>query len=141
MLEEGMSVSAAVPPSVPLSGAEGALVSVSVSVEPPRLEELLDALAHLEFPINPQIYHDAAVIYRYADDHEETEPATLVEFPAYENRLPEIRRLLESWRFPSDSLQATAMLDCMHSDAHLEAAPAGSPYRFRIRRKHAAALA
>jgi len=34
----------------------------------------LDALAHLDFPINPQICHDAA-------------PATFVEFPAYEKRL------------------------------------------------------
>ena len=126
-------------PNVPLSGAEGVLVSVSVSVEPSRLEELLDALAHLEFPINPQIYHDAAVIYGYADGHEEMEPATLVEFPAYEDRLPEIGRLLESGGFPGDSLQATAMLDCMHADGRLEAAPPGSPYRFRIRRKHAAA--
>jgi len=135
-----MSVCAtAVAPSAPLSGAEGVLVSVSVSVEPSRLEELLDALAYLEFPINPQIYHDAAVIYRYADDREERRPTTLVEFPAYENRLPEIRLLLESRRFPADSLQSAAMLDCIHSDTCLEEAPAGSPYRFRMRSRHATA--
>ena len=77
-----------------LAGAEGVLVSVSVSVEPRRLEKLLDALAQLDFPINPAIYHDV--------------PATRVEFPAYEDRLPEIRLMLESHGFPSASTQATA---------------------------------
>ena len=96
--------------SLPLEGAEGALVSVSVSVAPPRLERLLDALAQLEFPINPQIYHDAFLVYGYPDNREETEPTTLVEFPAYEQRLPEIRSLLESCGFPSSSVEATAML-------------------------------
>ncbi len=137
-----MSVwSPAVSTDVSLSGAEGALVSVSVSVEPPRLEELLDALAELEFPINPQIYHDAALVCRYADGHEDVVPTTLVEFPAYEGHLAEIRRLVEVRGLPAGSVQATAMLEDMHSDAHPEAAPAGSPYRLRIRRKHAAAAA
>ncbi len=122
-----------------LAGAEGALVSVSVSVAPSRLEELLDALAQLEFPINPQIYHDAALVYHYADNREELEPTTLVEFPAYENRLPEIRGVLEAYGFPPGCVQATAMLDDIHSDTHPEAAPDGSPYQFRFRRKHAAA--
>ena len=131
----------AVATSLSLSGAEGVLVSVSVSVEPPRLEELLDALAQLEFPINPQIYHDAALVYRYADEHEELVPTTLVEFPAYEGHLREIRQVLETRGFPPGSVQATAMLEEMHSGAHQEAAPPGSPYQFRIRRKHAAAAA
>ena len=87
------------PAPLPLLGSEGALVSVSISVEPPRLEALLDALAHLDFPINPQIYHDAA---------------TMVEFPAYEKRLPEIRSLLETCGFPAKSVTATAMLDSIH---------------------------
>ena len=94
-----MSVwSTAVPAAVPLLGTEGALVSVSISVEPPRLEALLDALAYLDFPVNPQIYHDAG-------------PATLVEFPAYEKRLPEIRGHLEISGFPAKSVTATPMLD------------------------------
>jgi hypothetical protein len=76
MLEDSMSVwSTAVTAPLPLLGAEGALVSVSISVEPPRLEALLDALAHLDFPINPQIYHDAGPV---------ANPAAMVEFPAYE---------------------------------------------------------
>ena len=94
-----MSVwSTAVGATLPLLGTEGALVSVSISVEPLRLEALLDALAHLDFPINPQIYHDAG-------------PATLVDFPAYEKRLPEIRGMLETCGFPSKSVAATAMLE------------------------------
>jgi hypothetical protein len=99
----------AVPTSLSLAGAEGALVSVSVSVEPRRLEQLLDALAQLEFPINPAIYHDR--------------PATLVEFPAYEDRLHGIRQMLESYGFPPDSVQATAMLEQLHAHARQEAAP------------------
>ena len=51
-----------------LSSSEGALVSVSISVDPHCLESLLEALAQVSFPINPQIYHDAAIVYRYADE-------------------------------------------------------------------------
>ena len=96
---------AAVSPDLPLAGAEGALVSVSVAVEPHRLEALLDALAHLEFPINPQIYHDAGTVQR---------PAALVELPAYENRLAEIRSVLEACGFPARLVVATPMLDSIH---------------------------
>ena len=42
----------------------------------------IEALAGLSFPVNPQLYHRPGVVY--------------VEFPAYENDLPEVRRLLES---------------------------------------------
>jgi hypothetical protein len=98
MLEKLMSVwSTAVASSPSLTGADGVLVSVSVSVEPRRLEQLLDALAQLEFPINPAIYHD--------------QPVTLVEFPAYENHLQGIRQMLETYGFPASSMQATAMLE------------------------------
>ena len=65
-----------------LAHSQGQLVSVSIRVDPNGLESLLEALAQVSFPINPQIYHDAAVVYRYADDREETEAATLVEIIA-----------------------------------------------------------
>ncbi|MGC9950721.1 MAG: hypothetical protein ABSF64_30505 [Bryobacteraceae bacterium] len=98
-----MSVwSTAVTAPLPLLGAEGALVSVSISVEPSRLEALLDALAHLDFPINPQIYHDAGPF---------NHPAAVVEFPAYEKRLAEIRSMLETCGFPAKSVTAKAMLE------------------------------
>ena len=69
------------------------------------MEALLDALAHVEFPINPEIYHDAGTRDR---------PAALVEFPAYENRLPEIRTVLASFGFSRNRLVTTAMLDSIH---------------------------
>ncbi len=97
-----MSVWSTAVTAASLLGTEGALVSVSICVEPPRLEALLDALAHLDFPINPQIYHDAGPA---------THPAALVEFPAYEKRLPEIRGLLETCGFSAKTVTATAMLD------------------------------
>ena len=54
-----------------LSTAEGTLISISIDVEPHSLESLLDALAQISFPVNPQIYHDAVMVYRYADGREE----------------------------------------------------------------------
>ena len=51
-----------------LSSAEGELFSIRVSVEPKALEDLLEALATLPFPVNPQLYHGNP---------------TVVEFPAY----------------------------------------------------------
>src|ERR1022692_4222374 len=88
MLEDSMSVWPKTLPLVPsLSTAEGALVSVSIHVEPHCLESLLEALALVSFPLNPQIYHDAAVVYRFGDGREETESVAMVEFPAYEARL------------------------------------------------------
>src|SRR5688500_18901402 len=63
-----------------LTTSEGHLVSVQVTVEPRLLEDLLDALSSLSFPINPEIYHDVPGEPR----------GTLVEFPAYSGRLEEV---------------------------------------------------
>ena len=38
-------------------GSETDAVTVRLSVEPQALEELLDALAHLDFPVDPRIIH------------------------------------------------------------------------------------
>jgi hypothetical protein len=125
------------PESPSLSTAEGALVSVSILVEPHHLESLLEALAQVSFPINPQIYHDAALVYRYADGHREGHSATLVEFPAYEGRLDEVRAALQAYDFPPDCLHAVSMLDDIQADQHVEPAPAGAPYvsRYRVKRR------
>ena len=129
-------------PATPsLSTAEGALVSVSIHVEPHCLESLLEALALVSFPINPQIYHDAALVYRYADGREETESITLVEFPAYEGRLPDVRHSVESYGFPPECIHAVGMLDEIHSDLQKEPAPEGAPYVSRYRVKRRAAVA
>ncbi|HTP33320.1 MAG TPA: hypothetical protein VMJ75_14170 [Candidatus Acidoferrales bacterium] len=123
----------------PLGTSEGQLVSVSVRVHPNELESLLEALAQVRFPINPQIYHDAAVIYRYPDDREETESVTLVEFPAYEAGLREVRAALEAYGFEPGAMLVIAMLDEIQSAAHPEPAPPGAAYVSRYRVKHRAA--
>ena len=60
-------------PSTGLRGSGGELVLVSVLVDSRLLEDILDALASADFPINPEIRHG------YPDTH--------VEFPAYENQV------------------------------------------------------
>jgi len=102
------------PHTLSLLGGEGALLSVSISVEPARLEALLDTLAHLDFPLNPQIYHAPG-------------PATIVEFPAYQERLPQIRRMLENCGFAGASLASTAMLQSIRAGSRPGAAPAPAP--------------
>jgi hypothetical protein len=124
----------------PLSTPEGQLFSVSIPVEPSGLESLLEALAQVSFPINPQIYHDAAVVYRYAD-REESESATLVEFPAYEARLDEVRAALKAYSFDPECLSSVAMLDEIENGIHPEPAPPGADYVSRYRVKHRAAVA
>jgi hypothetical protein len=106
-------------PSPALRGSEGELVSISVTVEPRDLEDLLEALASLEFPINPQIYHNAAVTYRAPDGTERTEPATLVEFPAYSERVAKVRKVLETSGFAAGTVVVAAMLDQMRGSAVL----------------------
>jgi hypothetical protein len=72
------------PSAVPLAGGRGELLSVSIVADPRDLEDLLDRLAQSQYPIDPQIYHDAEV---------EGRAVTLVEFPAYAGWLDEIRGL------------------------------------------------
>jgi hypothetical protein len=122
-----------------LCGSEGELVSISVSVAPRDLEELLEALATLDFPINPQIYHDAAVIYVQRDGQQRREPSTIVEFPAYARRVAKIRGVLETCGFTSDTVSVSAMLEQIHSAERMEPAPPGSSYAYRLVRKHAIA--
>lgn len=78
-----------------LTGAEGELVLVRVSAEPRALEELLDCLASVPFPINPQIYHGVP---------------TVVEFPAWENKLHVVRDALRAYGFDAGSLKTRDML-------------------------------
>jgi hypothetical protein len=135
MLEDRMSVWPAFAPSPSLSGREGALVSVSIDVDPRYLEVLLEALARVEFPINPQIYHEAQMVYLYEDGHEESASTTLVEFPAYAGRLEEVRNALAAYGFDPGSVYVTSMLDEIHAENAAEPAPAGAQYLSRQRRK------
>jgi hypothetical protein len=135
-----MSVWSSVPPthSPALHGSEGELVSVSVTVEPRDLEGFLEALAALDFPINPQIYHDAAVVYIDREGGQREEPATIVEFPAYAGGLPKIRSVLEASGFGSEAVSVSPMLDEIHADDRTEPAPPGAAYAYRVLRKQAA---
>jgi hypothetical protein len=141
MLEELiMSVwSGAEPASPSLSTGEGDLVSVSIDVEPRSLESLLEALAQLDFPINPQIYHHAALVYLYPNGREETQSATLVEFPAYQRRLPQVRAALVAFGFDPSIVYVAGMMDAIHTEQSLEPAPPGAPYKSRYRVRHPAA--
>jgi len=65
-----------------LFGVEGELVCLQVSVEPKLLEPLLETLASLDFPINPQLYHHPTEV--------------VVEFPAYSAKLGEVRSALKN---------------------------------------------
>src|SRR5689334_23367802 len=88
-----------------LATGEGTLVSISISVTPSRLEALLEALARVSFPVNPQIYHDAAVILRFPDGREECESTTLVEFPGYSGRVDEVRQAIAGSGFDPACIQ------------------------------------
>jgi hypothetical protein len=134
-------------PSVPsthshvLEGSEGELVSISVTAQPRDLERLLEALAALDFPINPQIYHDAAVIYVERDGAERREPSTIVEFPAYTGSLPDIRAVLERHGLDGGAISVSPMLDDIHGGERVEEAPPGAGFAYRIFRKHSVAVA
>jgi hypothetical protein len=118
-----------------LAGSEGPLVSVAIHVEPRYLESLLEALAHVDFPINPQIYHDAAVTYLFEDGREQNETVTLVEFPAYVTQLGGLKRAMEAFGFDPASLCVTDMLSSLHSENRIEAAPPGAAYQAMVVRK------
>ncbi len=84
-----------------LSGTEGELVSVRVSVEPKLLEDLLATLAEVPFPINPQLHHQPP------SNH----GSTIVEFPAYSGRLEDVRRTLARAGFDPRSVEVKNMLE------------------------------
>src|SRR3974377_2464978 len=106
-----MSSSLAAISSASLATTEGALVSVSIHIDPRYLEVLLEALARIDFPINPQIYHDAEIVTTHPDGSEEIEATTVVEFPAYLGRLEEVHRGLLAYGFRRDAGHVTSMLD------------------------------
>jgi len=68
-------------PGNSLTGANGELLSVRIEVPWRQLEELLEALAAVSFPVNPQLGHGS--------------PTTTVEFPAYSGQLQEVREALK----------------------------------------------
>lgn len=98
-------------PSSALFGSEGELVSVNISIEPRLLERLLDVLAHLEFPINPEIRHAGG-------------PVTQVEFPAWSSRVPDVREAILRAGVDPGSLAVTGMIEAIRSERSLARATA-----------------
>jgi hypothetical protein len=79
-----------------LFGLEGELVSLSISVDPKHLEDLLEALALLDFPVNPQLYHQPGRV--------------TVEFPAYSARLSEVGDAIRNHGFNPGILEVSRIL-------------------------------
>ena len=110
-------------PRASLATSEGALVSVSIHIHPRYLEALLEALARIDFPINPQIYHDAEIVTVHANGSEEIEATTVVEFPAYVGRLEDVYRALHAYGFSDDGVCVTSMLDELRAKGPLALDP------------------
>ena len=79
-----------------LFGAEGELVLLRAAVDPRFLEELLDALAQLNFPVNPELHHRLGQV--------------VVEFPAYDRRVQEIGKTLRDSGLDGLVLEVCGML-------------------------------
>jgi hypothetical protein len=82
-----------------LSGSEGELVRLRVITDPRHLESLLETLAELKFPVNPQIIH------QYGE-----EALTAVEFPAFDGRIPEVEAALRQGGFADGGLEVLPAL-------------------------------
>ena len=78
------------PDPLTLAGQEGELISLRIPVEPKLLEDLLEILAELPFPINPQILSHP----------------TAVEFPGYQAWVDDISRALERNGFSAPQTRA-----------------------------------
>ncbi len=90
-------------PNPALVGSEGELVSIRISIEARLLERLLDTLAQLDFPINPEI--------RFASG-----PVTVVEFPAWSGRVAGVRDVVAAAGFDPVVVSVRSMLDEIRTD-------------------------
>ena len=89
-------MTASLPPQAALFGREGELISLSIVTEPKLLEDLLEAMAALDFPVNPQLYHRPGQV--------------LVEFPAYSNQVEQVRNALLQQGFDAGAIQVSKAL-------------------------------
>jgi len=65
-----------------LRGSEGDLVLVRIATEARQLEEVLEIVADLPFPVNPEIQHQGC--------------GSTIGFPAYSNRVAEVRTAFQA---------------------------------------------
>jgi hypothetical protein len=89
-------MTASLPPEAALFGQQGELISLAIATEPKLLEDLLEALASLDFPVNPQLYHRPAQV--------------LVEFPAYSNQVEQVRDALLRQGFDAGGIRVSRPL-------------------------------
>jgi len=89
-------MTASLAPESALFGREGELISLAIATEPKLLEDLLEALASLDFPVNPQLYHRPAEV--------------LVEFPAYSTQVEQVRDALLKQGFDANGIQMSRPL-------------------------------
>ena len=115
-----MSVWQCTPTATPLCGSEGELVSLSISVSPRDLEALLEGLARVDFPINPQIYHSGG---------DACQGGTIVEFPAYAGGLARVRAAVAGAGFDPEAIQVRGMLEQIQSLLSHESGHSGSDTR------------
>ena len=78
-----------------LYGSDGELVQIRITADPKLLEDVLECLADVSFPVNPQIYHGRP---------------TVVEFPAYDARVDEVRKALRAHHLDQVSVRVDSML-------------------------------
>jgi hypothetical protein len=71
-----------------LRGAQGDLIFISISVDPHHLEDLLDQLSTVPFPINPELRHGGL-------SEAAATPLTRVEFPVFSGQLQDVVRALQ----------------------------------------------
>ena len=108
-----MSVWQCTPSAGPLCGSEGELVAVSISVSPRDLEALLEGLARVDFPINPQIYHSDSGV------------STVVEFPAYSGGLAQVRDAVADVGLDAEAIRVRSMLAQIQSLLNHESGHSG----------------
>jgi hypothetical protein len=80
-------------PQPALFGRDGELISLKIATDPRLLEDFLEALALLDFPVNPQLYHRPTEV--------------LIEFPAYSNQVEQVRDVLLRQGFDSAGIQVS----------------------------------
>jgi len=80
-----------------IRGRDGDLVSVRIPTDVRHVEDLLEVLATAGFPVNPQLHH------RVSD--------VVVEFPAWEYQVPQLRAHLDAGGFAADAIQICGPLD------------------------------
>jgi hypothetical protein len=89
-------MTASLPSEPALFGREGELICLSIATDPRLLEDLLEALASLDFPVNPQLYHQVSEVR--------------VEFPAYSLQVERVRETLHREGFDAGSLEVSRAL-------------------------------